>query len=154
MVCVTKYTCVNCVCLCLAYYKGTGVKVYQFCTYICLWETLHSCGLECANFSSFMCVSTYVAVSANYVYYVSLHFCSLYLSAPFWQIHTNRWSIEPRDQSKVNMHDRKCYEDEISPFWCIILHQIHIHCVYFFSIFHKLALSNKDIPILWYWTIQ
>lgn len=47
-----------------------------------------------------VCICVYLHGSSLPIMYIEFCFCSLYLSAPIWQMHINRWSIEERERAE------------------------------------------------------
>lgn len=78
----------------------------QLWLYVCIPVCI--CELACASFHLFgdcatacvlgihfcVCACTQRHESSLPIMYIGFLFCSLYLSAPIWQTHINRWSIE------------------------------------------------------------
>ncbi len=113
------------------------------------WECFHLCrdSVSACVISIQMCICVCVCVcteeheSSLPFMYIEFLFCSLYLSAPIWQMHINRWSTEERGswtrqkgrtgrtmraKSFVSLHERKTAHDES---------HIVVACVSFVSIF-------------------
>lgn len=51
------------------------------------------------NICAGLCVRAQKHESSLPIMYIEFLFCSLYLSAPIWQMHINRWSIEESERA-------------------------------------------------------